>query len=260
MRFVFVEVLARAMAQYAPPAWCKLAIQGALHTHRVDLYAATGSIRAYLPRYHLTDEEGRIGGLPPRLRRRGTDQDELLERYHLKDVERPNREPVEIWDESWTSDPWRIAPGWFMFSEEWDWDSPSVRFEFFEIPEDYLELFGYDDIHAEGDPDLALYYDATFTGLCLEFPHAESIAPMVDLDTLAFGSKNVAPVRKIGRPKRSGFESADEPLVRKMIADAKREGRSAREFIDNYVDSAAGHGTRESKKKRLERRLRDFGH
>lgn len=255
-RYVMVEELAKLMGQYAPPAWAKLAIYGALHTGRVQLNAAKGTFRAYIPAYHFRDDNS---VLPP-LIRRGFEEAELIERYSLVVTERPNTQPIEVWSEQWDGEPWRIGLGWLIFSEPWDWDAPQLAYESFEVPSDYEALFGYDDLHPEGEPDLALYYDATLTGLCLDLGDAESIAPMIDLEPIAFGSKSNPPVRKIGRPKGSGYESADEPLVREMLAERRADPNlSAKKLAEKYGPRAVGHGTLDSKVKRLERRLWGYG-
>lgn len=255
-RYVMVEELAKLMNQYAPPAWSKLAILGALHTGRVQLHAAKGKFRAFLPAYRFRGEDS---PLPPRIRGEFNEAD-IIERYHLDLRERPNTEAIEVWTEEWDGEPWSIAMGWMFFSEPWDWVEPRIDYEQFEIPSDYEGLFGYDSLHPEGEPDLALNYDATFTGLCIDLADAEAIAPMIDLELVAFGSKTNPPVRKIGRPKRSGFESADEPLVLEMLAERRADpSLTARKLAEKYVSQAVGHGTTESKIKRLERRLWEYG-
>lgn len=255
-RYVMIEGLAKLMGQYAPPAWTKLTLYGALYTERVRLCAATGRFRAYVPSYHFRGEDS---VLPPRIGR-GLDEADLIKRYGIKVAERPNTQAIEIWSEEWDGEPWNIALGWVMFSEPWDWDAPRIAYEAFEVPSDYEALFGYDGLHPEGEPDLDLSYDATFTGLCIEIADAELIAPMIDLEPISFGSKINPPVKKIGRPKGTGYESADEPLVREMLADKQSEpSLTARKLAEKYASRAVGHGTLDSKVKRLERRLWSFG-
>ncbi|MBA4088280.1 MAG: hypothetical protein C0491_10845 [Novosphingobium sp.] len=252
--FVSLKTLAKLMSPHAPPAWCKLAVMGAVHTSRVPLYAAKGTVRAYLPTAYIKPR-----GTLPALLRREHSPDEVIERYGITEDQLQDDE-ITFWSEIWNDAPARVGLGWFTFHPPWDWQDPTLVFEGFEIPYDYLELFGYDDLHPEGDPDTALYYDATFGDLCLTIEDAESIAPMCDFSEVAFGSKSISPTRKIGRPKGSGFESADEPLVRQMLQDKKKDSaQSGRTLAERYVDQAAGHGTRESKIKRLERRLRMYG-
>lgn len=255
-RYVMIEELAKLMSQCAPPAWAKLALYGAISTDRVRLKTAKGSFRAYVPPYRFAGEDS---ALPPRIRRVFNEGD-LIERYGLKNVERPNTQAVEVWSEEWDGEPLNLAPGWSLFFGPWDWDEPRIAYDAFEVPLDYEELFGFDDLHPEGQPDLHLSYDATFTGLCLDLADAESIAPMIDLERVSFGSKTNPPAKKIGRPKRSGFESADEPLVREMLAERRADpSLTARKLAEKYVSQAVGHGTTESKIKRLERRLWPYG-
>lgn len=254
-RFVFVEKLAASMAAYAPPAWCKLALLGAVQSGRLEVYAASAEVRAFIPPYHLKPHPN--ADLPVR---KGYGVEELVERYGIK-LESINPEDEEtVWEEAWRDEPQLIASGWVMFSPYWDWDAPRVDYERFEIPTDYTELFGYDYLHAEGEPDPLLYYDLSFRGICLSVEGAESIAPMCDLEAIAFGSKSNPPIRKIGRPKRSGFESADEPLVKEMAAMKRSDSSvSTRKLAERFAVEASGHGTLESKIKRLERRMRTLG-
>lgn len=243
------------MAEHAPPAWCKLAIHGAMQTERVSLYSAKGWFRAYVPAYHLVTNSNL-----PKLLRRGTSPEELAERYQLDLAAIDDARDVEIWTEKWQDEPQRIAVGWVTFAEPWDWVSPTLSYEFFEVPSDYSGLFGYDDLHPEGEPDQALYYEAVFGGLCFSVDQAELIAPMCDLERVAFGSVSQTPTKRIGRPKGSGLESSDEPLVREMLAEKRSDPTlTARSLAEKYVGQAAGHGTTQSKMKRLERRLADYG-
>lgn len=254
-KFVLIEVVAREMASYAPPAWCKLALYGAIYSERVRLYSARGNLRAYVPKYHLAPSEHL-----PALAKQHHTFESLLDDYGLSKDQIDVSQDVTVWSEQWKDEPKLLALGWFYFREPFSWDNPVISLDYFDIPSDYRELFAYDDLHPEGEPDPALYYEGSFFDLCLTIEHAESILPMCDFEKLAFGSKNDSPIRKIGRPKGSGLESADEPLVREMLAERKQNSTlNARNLAEKYVDRASGHGTRDSKIKRLERRLRDYG-
>jgi len=255
-QWVLIKDIAKEMSKHAPPGWCKLALHGAIHTFRVDLYSGRGHLRAYFPPYHLSSSGS---SLPPLLKRQYSPE-EAIERYGLQPDQMDHSKEITIWAEDWNEEPWRIAQGWDMFTVPWDWDAPSLTYESFELPYDFVELFGYDDLHAEGEPDGSMYYDGKFDDLCLTLDDAESIAPMCDFEPHIFGSKTNAPTRKIGRPKRSGFESADEPIVRQMLQDKKANpDLSGRNLAEKYVGQAVGHGTEESRIKRLERRLRAYG-
>jgi len=255
MRLVPIETLALAMANHAPPAWCKLTIIGAIHTSRVQLFARTGRVRAFLPSYAFNEDDSRTP-LPPRLRWTPWTKSDLIERYGLDDVPVPNQEPVEVWLEEWKDQPRQIALGWAMFHEPWDWGQPKIAYEQFEVPYDYKLLFGYDDIHPEGDPDIYLNYDVALSGLSLKIEDAESLAPMIDAQPLSYVGHSFSPMKRIGRPKRSGFEDADQEIVQLMIEEKRHNPEVSIRFLaDKYADEAVGHGTRDSKVKRLERRL-----
>lgn len=203
--------------------------------------------------------DGESSPLPRRTRWTPWAQEDLIERYGLGDVEIPNTEEIDVWLEHWTDEPKQIALGWVLFAEPWDWARPRLEYEHFEIAEDHSLLFGYDDIHPEGEPDTLLRYDANFNGLCIRLEDAESIAPMLDLLPFAFEGRTNSPTRRIGRPRGSGYADADDEIVRKMVADKKLDPEaSLRSLAEKYVDEAKGHGTRESKIKRLERRLSGY--
>ena len=184
----------------------------------------------------------------------------MVERYGLTDIEVPNHADIDVWKDDWAGEPREIAVGWVTFAERWDWDNPVIAYEAFEVPSDFYELFGYDGLHPEGEPDLSLYYEGTFSKLCVTIDDAEALSPMTNFGPISFGSETNAPTRKIGRPKRSGYESADEALVREMMAEWKKDKTlKPRNLAEKYVNQAVGHGTRDSKIKRLERRLRFMG-
>ena len=256
MRFVPVEIVSQQMSAFAPPAWCKLTLLGAVYSGRFMLYAKEGRLRAYLPAYSFHGQES---PLPPLRKWKPWTQENLIDAYGLKDVEVPNLEPIEIWLEEWRNEPRSIALGWSFFVEPWDWDEPRLQFEGFDIPEDYSTLFGYDDLHNEGDPDIYLTYDAAFDGLALALEDAESLAPMVNFQQHSYAAKPNSPTKRIGRPKGSGWFDADKEIVERMISEkTENPSLSTRSLAEKYADEAAGHGTRESKAKRLERRVSGF--
>ena len=109
MRYLAIELLLREMGKIAPPAWCKLALLGAVHTGKVSLYARSGKVRAFLPPYAL---HGDGSPLPPLLKWKPWTQKDLIERYGLGDVAIPNESDIEVWDDEWIDEPRRIALGW----------------------------------------------------------------------------------------------------------------------------------------------------
>ena len=245
--------VASAMAKHAPPAWAKLALNGALLTERVALYAAKGTFRAYLPPYHLQSDDSPL----PNLIRAGRDPIALIERYGLSDIDRPNLKDIDIWTDIWDGEAKRLALGWLLLHEPFDWSEPRLKHTFFEVPRDWEAMFAHDDIHPEGEPDDALYYEADFQKLCLEQGDAETLVPMANFESISFASVNDGTWQVMGRPPGTGYQSADAPLVKKMVSDLEANPNlSHREVAERYVDEAAGHATRDSKRKRLERRLR----
>lgn len=252
-RFVYLEDVTSKMADYAPPAWCKLALHGALLTERVSLFAARGRIRAYIPPYHLREADSI---LPPMIRGE-RNPDYLIKRFDLQDHERPNTNDITIWDDEWDQEARQIALGWLMFTPEFDWSLPSINLDYFEIPRDFETFFAHDDIHPESEPDSALYYEACFDRLCLSLQDAEMLVPMARFEGEAFAQAEKIGRGILGRPGGSGYHAEDEPIVQKMLADHQADPSiKVRQLAKRYVSLAVGAGTPESILKRLERRFK----
>jgi hypothetical protein len=172
-RYVLLKDMLVNMSDYAPPAWCKLALSGAIHTGKVSLYAGTGSIRAFLPPYHLRE----VGSTFPQRIRERESTEELITRFDLEGEPRPNSEEIEIWSDEWEEMPRRLAVGWIIFHEPWDWNEPELAYDAFEVPNDLEGLFAHDDIY-EDNADTSVYHEARFQQLALSVDDADSIAPM----------------------------------------------------------------------------------
>jgi hypothetical protein len=252
-RFVYLADVVSKMADYAPPAWCKLALYGALLTEKIPLYSAKGHFRAYLPPYSLMEEGSKF---PSRIRM-ASSVDRIIDDYGLASHTRPNVEDITIWEDTWDGEAKRIAVGWMLFGDTIDWSDPFIDLEYFEVPRDFDSAFGYDDIHPEGDPDTALTYQLRFEALCVSLDDAETLAPMVRFEGQGFAVSGEMHTGLIGRPRGTGYHSADDPIVQKMLADHDADPTvSVRQLAAKYVGEAAGYGTDDSKIKRLERRYR----
>lgn len=249
-RFVFVKDVFAKMAKETYPAWAKLAINGAVLSEQVGLYSLKGDARAYVPTYAFRDEKEKLLKL-----RRQQDFDRFIERYELKKSDE-EKGYVTAWYDEWDGEPKRIAIGWVLWHEPIDWAQPLIEHELIEI-EGLVEFFSYDDLFAEGEPETAPYYDAKFDALCFSLSDAETLVPMADFEPFAFDSANAPSERFVGRRAGTGFLAKDRPLVEQMRKDLNADSSlSFREVASRYADRAVGGGTRESKIKRLERRLR----
>lgn len=250
-KFVRLEDLVAAMAKHAPPGWAKHALWGAILSDKIDVFAAKGSIRAYIPASALEDPQPGL----PRLKRAALYR-QIIDSHGLTaaDVE---EHYLTVWRDEWAEEPKQFGIGWCLFHGPLDWQNPSIDLSYFEVPDDFEDMFGHDDIYEDGGPNPIILHDVRFEQLCVELSQAEHLVPMENLQTISTGGVVRPQARVFGRPPGTGYEEADEPLVRQMLAELLEDpSLTLRQLARRYADQAVGGGTFESRMKRLERRLR----
>ena len=250
-RFVRLEDLVSAMAKHTPPGWAKHTLWGAILSEKINVYAAKGEIRAYIPASALEDPKPGL----PRLRKAALYQ-QVIETHGLT-ADNVEEHSLIIWQDEWEGEARQLALGWSLFHGPLDWQCPSISFDYFDVPEDFEEMFGHDDIYEDGGPNPVILHDVKFEQLCVELSQAEHLVPMENLQDVSTGGAGQVQHRPFGRPAGTGYLVADEPLVRQMMDELSADSSlSLRELARRYADQAVGGGTFESRMKRLERRLR----
>jgi hypothetical protein len=250
-RFVRLEDLVSAMAKHTPPGWAKHTLWGAIVSEKISVFAAKGSILAYIPASALEDPKPGL----PRLKRAGLYR-QIIESHGLT-ADNVEEHSLIIWRDEWEGEPRQLALGWSLFHGPLDWPCPSIALDHFDVPEDFEEMFGHDDIYEDGGPNPLILHDVRFEQLCVELSQAEHLVPMENLHDVSIGGAGQLQLRAFGRPAGTGYLAADEPLVRQMMGELSEDPTlSLRELARRYADQAVGGGTFESRMKRLERRLR----
>lgn len=205
----------------------------------LKVYASQGKVQPYCAagefflRHHKEAHDFRGPEMEEIIRREY--DSEIAERLVGKELhDRFDDEPY-IWDEA--SDPIEVDPGFFIFSEELDWETGKLRASAIEGRGDIFELFFYDQAEHMGTSLPRASFDAEMSGLKFEFSEIELLLPSAVLQqSFSFTTSTITRQANVGRPARWDWEGAMVHVITQaQTPDGLPTGHGAQARIEEMI-------------------------
>lgn len=205
----------------------------------LKVYASQGKVQPYCAvgefflRHH--DEAGDFTG--PKMEEviRREYSHEIADKIVGKELHDRFFDDPYIWDE--TSDPIDVDAGFFIFSEELDWETGKLKATAIDGYGDTFELFFYDQAEHLGTSLPRASYNAEMSGLKFDFSEIELLLPSAVLQqSFSFTTSAITRQANVGRPARWDWEGAMVYVITQaQTPDGLPTGHGAQARIEEMI-------------------------
>lgn len=227
------------LSQAAPRAWVHRFLCWMAFNEGLKVYASEGKIQPYCAVgefYALHQNEGGdfYGEKMKEVIRREYDP-AFADRIAGKAIhERFDDEP-NVWGED--DDPILVDVGFFIFSEELDWETGKLKATAIDGYGNTFELFFWDQADHLGTSLPRASFDAEMSGLKFEFSEIELLLPSAALQrSFSFTTQSNSRQVSVGRPARWDWEGAMVYVIAKaQTPDGLPTGHGAQARIEEMI-------------------------